>query len=532
VDYTLAAGTLNFAAGTNSAAITLSLINDSVAEGDETVVVTLSDPTGAVLDTYTSHAFTIFDDDLNTVSVSSADASASETGPDPGMFRFSRTGSTNDPVTALFEVLGTAGRGADYADFGTSITIPAGEFAVDVPVEVVNDATDELDETVQVKLATVPGGYKLGTSTATVTIVDDDDRTVLPVVSVVAEDPLAIEASAPDAARFTVSRGTNTAGDLTVDFTVGGSASSGSDYTAFGTNVVISNGLTSACIAVTPVNNSSAESDETVLLTLSSGDTYLLGTPSAATVTIADDDSAVVTVAATDASAGEWGADPGAFTVSRAVASAAPLTVNCLVEGTATGGEDYTSLSDSVTIPPGSNTTVLAVIPVGDEQAEGDETVLLTLVPGSYYTIGTPGSATVTLADRPIDAWRASRFTPAELADPGLGGDGADPDGDGVVNLLEYAFGLEPKTPDTTGFPAATQDAGCLAITYRRSKLAVDLNLAVEAGGNLFPSDWSSSGLVELPAADMGDYWRITVRDAMPITSAESRFLRLNGSRQ
>lgn len=533
VDYTLAAGTLNFNAGSNSASITLSLVNDSVAEGDETVVVTLSDPTGAVLDAYASHVFTIFDDDINTVSVNATDASASETDSDPGTFRFSRTGSANDAVTVLFEVLGTAGRGVDYADFGTSVTIPAGEIQVDVPVQVLNDATDELDETVQLKLATVPGGgYKLGTSTATVTIADDDDSTVLPVVSVVAADSLAIEAPSPDTGLFTVSRGTNTAGDLTVHFTVGGSATSGSDYTVFGTNVVISNGLASASVTLTPLNNSSAENDETVILTLSSRDPYLVGAPSAATVTIADDDSAVVTVTATDANAGEWGANPGAFTVTRAAVSVAPLTVNCLIAGTSTSGGDYAPLPDSVIIPSGSNTTLIIVTPLSDEEAEGDETVLLTLAPGSYYTIGMPGSAALTLADRPIDAWRASRFTPTELTDWGFSGDGADPDGDGVVNLLEYAFGLEPKIPDTTGFPTATQDAGCLAITYRRSKLAIDLNLTVEACGSLAPSDWNSSGLFELPAADMGDYWQITVRDAVPITSAEIRFMRLKGRRQ
>jgi len=355
---------------------------------------------------------------------------------------------------------------------------------------------------------------------------------VLPVVSVVAADPLAIEAPSPYVGLFTVSRGTNTTGDLTVNFTVGGSASSGSDYAAFGTNVVISNGLTSVSVSVTPLNNSSAENDETVILTLSSRDTYLVGAPSAATVTIADDDSAVVTVAATDSSAGEWGANPGAFTVTRAVASAAPLTVNCLITGTSTSGVDYTSLQDSVIIPSGSNTTRIIVTPLSDEEAEGDETVLLTLAPGGYYTVGMPGSATLTIADRPIDAWRASRFTPTELTDWSFSGDGADPEGDGVVNLLEYAFGLEPKNPDNTGFPTVAQDNGCLALTYRQSKAAVDLNLAVEACGSLFPANWTTNGLFELPATDLGDYWQMTVRDAVTITNAETRFLRLTGQRR
>jgi hypothetical protein len=214
------------------------------------------------------------------------------------------------------------------------------------------------------------------------------------------------------------------------------------------------------------------------------------------------------------------------------VASAAPLTVNCLTTGTATGAEDYGVLPGSVVIPGGSNSVSLVVVPLSDDKAEGDETVQLSLATGSYYSVGSPSSATVTLADRPIDAWRFSRFTTAELSDPGLSGDGADPDGDRVVNLLEYGFGLEPKMADATGFPAPAQDNGSLALTYRRSKAAVDLSLTVEACGTLAPASWSTNGLFELPPVDLGNWWQITVRDAVSITNSEARFLRLTGQRQ
>lgn len=47
-------------------------------------------------------------------------------------------------------------------------------------------------------------------------------------------------------------------------------------------------------------------------------------------------------------------------------------------------------------------------------------------------------------------AWRASKFTPTELADPNVSGPNADAEKDGLPNALEYALGLEPKTADTT----------------------------------------------------------------------------------
>ncbi len=146
--------------------------------------------------------------------------------------------------------------------------------------------------------------------------------------------------------------------------------------------------------------------------TLSSADNYLVDNPATAIVTMADDDSTVVTVTATDATAAEWGPHSGTFTLTRAVASAAPLTVHCQLGGTAEEGTDYLSLPPGILIPPGSTSAVVVVTPAGDDGvAEGDETVILTLAPGSHYTTGTPprhGN------DRRSsdDAWRFSRFTP------------------------------------------------------------------------------------------------------------------------
>jgi hypothetical protein len=48
----------------------------------------------------------------------------------------------------------------------------------------------------------------------------------------------------------------------------------------------------------------------------------------------------------------------------------------------------------------------------------------------------------------PVEAWQALHFTAAQLADPDLSGDDRDPDRDGLPNLLEYALGLNPWTPD------------------------------------------------------------------------------------
>jgi hypothetical protein len=179
-----------------------------------------------------------------------------------------------------------------------------------------------------------------------------------------------------------------------VNFTVGGTATAGVDYSSIGTSVTIQAGQTSVTRTVTPIADTNVEGNETVVVTLAVGE-YVIGTPSSATVTIADS-VPTVTVTATDANAAEAGTDPGTFTFTRTGPTTLALTVNYTVGGTATAGVDYSSIGTFVTIQAGQLSATRAVTPIDDAVAEGPETVALTLASGSYV-IGTPNSATVTL---------------------------------------------------------------------------------------------------------------------------------------
>src|SRR5207244_13585398 len=63
VDYTLASGTLTFAPGVTSHTIALAVVDDALDELNETVLVTLSNPTNATLGATATHTYTINDDD-------------------------------------------------------------------------------------------------------------------------------------------------------------------------------------------------------------------------------------------------------------------------------------------------------------------------------------------------------------------------------------------------------------------------------------------------------------------------------------
>ena len=138
------------------------------------------------------------------------------------------------------------------------------------------------------------------------TIASDD--VALPTVTLAATTGTATEAG-PVPGVFTVTRTGSTAAALTVSYTVGGTATAGSDYTALSGSVTIAAGAASATIAVTPVDDTAVEERRD-----GGGDAerergYTVGTPAAATVTIASDDVALptVTLAATTGTATEAG---------------------------------------------------------------------------------------------------------------------------------------------------------------------------------------------------------------------------------
>jgi alpha-tubulin suppressor-like RCC1 family protein len=56
------------------------------------------------------------------------------------------------------------------------------------------------------------------------------------------------------------------------------------------------------------------------------------------------------------------------------------------------------------------------------------------------------------------NSWQFQNFSVAEILDDSLVSDSADPDADGIPNLLEYALGLNPRALTSSGLPTARTD--------------------------------------------------------------------------
>lgn len=109
-----------------------------------------------------------------------------------------------------------------------------------------------------------------------------------------------------------------------------------------------------------------------------------------------------VSVSVPVASATEGGATSARFTITRDAPRDTPLVVSYALGGTAGNGVDYASLPTSATIPAGAVEVSIDVVPVDDTLLEGNETVILSVMPAGTYVVGAPASGTVTIVSNDV----------------------------------------------------------------------------------------------------------------------------------
>jgi hypothetical protein len=326
-----------------------------------------------------------------------------------GTFNLNASGLTSD-LTVYYTVSGTAINDVDYTNLNGVATVLASSGTGEIDVQPIEDDIPEGTETVIITLVRTNDYLVLPSGTATVHIWDNSTT-----VSMGTYTPLAIESNRPPGAAAQAGsfwlersdfRGLDT-NAFDVYYQVTGTASNGVDYAFLNGVFHFAPGIEYTNLYVNPLTQNVITNLQTVTGTLLPTNTYVIDTNNqSGTVTI------IVSIPTIGIVAGQNAIEPGPstnfpgqigfFTVTRSDLRdiQTNLTVDYLISGTASNGVDYVTLTNSVTLAAGQNSTNIYVQPLADGLIKGDETVTLTLLTTNAYDLDTNHvSATVIIQD-------------------------------------------------------------------------------------------------------------------------------------
>ena len=429
-------GSITVPAGVSSFTVTVTTLDDSSAEADERLPMSVGGVTGMG---------TIIDNDGGAPTIDNIlpgpPGLHDDTTPEgaPLAFTVTLSGPTTAPTTYPY-ALGGGTAGAE--DYGTptftagvtlnangTITVPAGIIAFTITVPTAQDSVIESDETLPLRLSDV---------TASGTIIDDDSTK--PTVTQVEPGSLGLgDDAAPEgtALTYAVSLSSATLVATRYAFSLGGGSAADSDFGVpqFSDGVVLNidgsitvpAGVSGFTVSVTSTQDTLIENNET--LPLSVGGV-------AATGTIIDDDGGkprVVTVEPGAPGLLDDAAPEGqalVYTVTLSAATPAPAVYDFTLGGGSAAASDFEtpSFSDgvvlnadgSITVPAGVSSFSIRVPSTQDLLVEVDETLRLAI--GGVYAIGT-------IIDD--DAGKPTIIS-VETGNPGLADD-ATPEGSDLV---------------------------------------------------------------------------------------------------
>lgn len=185
-DYTSVSGTVGFAPGEKSKTISVPILGDKTVEGDETFTLTISKPSGAMLNpdiSVTATATILNDDTLVTISPASNTITEGDSGSQNLSFTVSLSSANTSTVTVKYATAdGSASAGSDYTNPNTitngTLTFLPGVINGIINVPILGDTNVEDNETFTVTLSSPTNAVLGSVASATATIVNNDNSGV------------------------------------------------------------------------------------------------------------------------------------------------------------------------------------------------------------------------------------------------------------------------------------------------------------------------------------------------------------------
>ena len=427
-DYVGVATTVTFGPNETTQTVVIPIVQDLLAEGDETFDVGLSNPQGgATLGTPSKATVTIVDDE-SSIRFTQAAFSAKE--GTPGVITVARSGALGTASVVPFNISSiSAFPGVDFAPpVATSLTFAPGVKQVSLTIPTINNSKVDGDRSLSIALGSPTGAAQLASpSTALFTIVDDDQAGVFRMGSATYRvregnfvDVDILRGPAPG-------NGGPLGANISVSYaTVSGNASAGQDFIHVSDTVVFGALETKKTVRIQTLNNTLVEPVEDFAFVLSEptgGAT--LGAPSSATVLIDDDDSAGVVFFSQSAYRVSEAAGNVSITVMRTGGTANASVQFRTIAGTAgfqlgapalpaigpSGLNDIGWVVTTLFFGAGEMRKTVRVPIFNDNIGEGDEVFFVVLQnPQGGLKLGTPSNASVTIVDDEVVVQFSGKF--------------------------------------------------------------------------------------------------------------------------
>ncbi|WP_094583979.1 Calx-beta domain-containing protein [Synechococcus sp. BO 8801] len=365
--------------------VTVTGVDDGVVDGNIAYTIL----TGATTSTDANYSglvvadvgVTNVDNDAASFSISDVSIIEGNSGTTTAVFTVTLSNAVVGGTSVSYATAnGTAIAGSDYvATSGTlNFTGTAGEQRT-VSVTINGDTTIEPNESFVLNLSAPTNGVTLADSQGVGTITNDD-AAPLPVVTLAVAPGSVTENGATNLV-YTFSRTGDTTNSLVVNYSIGGTATGGTDYGLIPAAVTFAAGSATASVTVDPTGDTQLEPNETVALTLTADPAYTIGTAGAVTGTITNDDAASFSISDVSIVEGNTGTSQAVFTVtlSNAVAGGASVSY-ATADFSATAGSDYIATSGTLNFTGNvGETQTVSVTINGDTTVELNENFFVNL---------------------------------------------------------------------------------------------------------------------------------------------------------
>ena len=534
-DFTALSGTVTILAGSTSATISVPVADDTLVEGIETVSVTLTGIASGDADISiggtSSAAINVLDNDSATWTIS-GDANVTESAAASYDVLLSGSFQNGEDASVDLTLADIDTTSSDYADFSAAVasavaaysgpgaysfvgntltwTASADGQSAD-PLTISLGTTDDValegneDYTISLSLplSTTGANVNLGATTAITTTITDNDAATVSVAATTDGNEAGLVNGV-----FTVTLSTTSTSDTVIDYVVGGTATSGDDFTPLTGQVTILAGDTMATISVPTADDSLVEGTENVSVTLigiAAGDPSItIGGVSSASVNLFDNDTASWTISG-DGAVAEGANASYAISLSGSFQSGEVASVDLSLADVDTTSSDYADFSAAVNaaiaayIGPGTYSLVgntLTWMATADGQTAGDLDILLgasddsTVETSEDYTISLSSPASTSGASVGLGATTAVTTTinDNDVATVSIAAT-TDADEAGLVNGEFTVTMTNPSSTDTV-------------INYTVAGSATSVNDFTPLSGSVTILAGNTSAVISVPVAD------------------------------